>query len=379
MLSPTVVSFFSKIHKKLNEPLWGDRARNKRHSNKNRRGGYIILLLTSVMSMMSFSVIMTFYSGAFAEYRTAVYQAKHARALYLAQSALEAATLILRRVPTNQMAMFAMLSSPPPMPLGDGIISYTMQEQTGKININRLVRFSADEGMNLATRDMIDRLSESLGISYEIWDAVIDYIDSDNTRMPAGHERLDYELLTPPRRIKNGRLHSVEELLLVPGFNRQILYEDLRTEEKKEETSEDFLSEEELLAITDEDYILANNITVDLTDAPENTGKKININSAPYHVLLAVSEYMTPEAAKKIVIERVKNGGRLSSIDDLKELPELSIRTTGELTLFDELKLRTTDQDTLYKIVAEGSVDSQTAQVSAVFDKAARKLTMYRE
>ena len=217
-----------------------------------------------------------------------------------------------------------------------GLVALALKEETGKLNVNRIVNF-IDGQPSLKNREMLDLLSESMGLSSSMWDAVQDFIDYDDTPEPQGSEKLDYALKKPPRRIKNARLHGVEELLMVDNLDYNTLYADLRDPVEKENTSTDFLTEEEKASITDEDYILANNLTVYLPYDGESNDF-VNINTAPYHVILALSEYMTPDVAKAILKDRINQGGRFLKNPDLAGLQELQTRTT-ELNLFGKLRV----------------------------------------
>ncbi len=346
----------------------------------SRKRGFVVLMLVFLILSLTLSSVLVLFSRSMGEYRGASFQAGHVRAKMLAQSGLETAILVLTRVPADQLAAFGIFAAPIAMPLGDGIISLAITEESGRINVNRLVHFFDDE-MDLRTREMLDRLATSFSLPHEMWDAVVDYIDENSNPMPRGFEKQDYALLTPPRKIKNSRLHSLEELLLIPGFDKRILYDDLRSEDQKKNTSTDFLSDEERMAISDSDFVLANNLTVALPyDPQESSSDKINLNTAPYHVVLALSEFMTPVIARKIVAGRFKRGGRYKNMGELMQtVPELSGRTTGNVTLAQELEQRIVFNDRLYKIVAEASIGSQTAHVMAYFDPVARKITSYLE
>ncbi|MDW8305913.1 MAG: type II secretion system protein GspK [Leptospiraceae bacterium] len=345
-----------------------------------RRRGFVVLMLVFLILSLTLSSVLVLFSRSLGEYRSAAYQAGRVRAKMLAQSGLETAILVVTRIPPEQLYQFGLFASPISFPLGNGIVSLTLQEETGKININRLVHFFDDE-MDLRTREMLDRLATSFSLSYEIWDAVVDYIDENSTPMPKGFEKEQYLQLNPPRRIKNSRLHSLEELLLIPGFDRRLVYEDIRSEALQQERSMDFLTEEERLAVTKDDFILANNLTTALPYDPlEATGERININTAPYHVVLSLSEFMTPTIARKIIASRFRRGGRFRNMAEmLQSVPELSQRTTGDITLAQEIEQRIVFQDRLYKIVSEASLEGHTAHVMAYFDVVARKITSYLE
>ncbi|MBN8221689.1 MAG: general secretion pathway protein GspK [Spirochaetes bacterium] len=346
--------------------------------NLLRRRGAIILITATLILTLTASVALVYVRFALNEYRGVSTAGNREKSLQLAQSGLETGILLLTRIPLDSLYEFGIFTIAPTIPLGGGTVSLSISEESGKFNVNRLVRMFEDQ-TDEKQLEYFQRLSVALGIPVDLWHAVIDYVDENNTPMPRGAERDEYERLIPPRRIKNGRMQALEELLFIPGFDSRLLYDDLRSLDRIKNTSTASLSDAEKAAITPADYILANNITTYLVYNADTSTDLININSAPYHVILALSEFMTPVAARKIVTERVKRGGRFKSIADLATLPELQITTTGSLTLFKELSIRITDQNQIYKIVADASIDSQVAQVMGVLDPNAKRLVFYSE
>lgn len=343
-----------------------------------RRRGAIILITTTLILTLTASVALVYVRFALNEYRGVSTAGNREKSLQLAQSGLETGILLLTRIPIDSLYDFGIFTIAPTIPLGGGTVTLSLSEESGKFNINRLVRMFEDQ-TDEKQLEYFQRLSVALGIPVDLWHAVIDYVDENNTPMPRGAERDEYERLVPPRRIKNGRMQAIEELLFIPGFDSRLLYDDLRSFDRIKNTSTNSLSDAEKAAITPADYILANNITTYLVYNADTSTDLININSAPYHVILALSEFMTPVAARKIVTERIKRGGRFKSISDLATLPELQITTTGNLTLFKELSIRITEQNQIYKIVADASIDSQVAQVMGVLDPNAKRLVFYSE
>ncbi len=340
------------------------------YRNIRKRRGYTVLLLTVIVLTLTLSAVMTLYSSAMEEYNSVRMRADYAKARFLAQSGLETAGVLIERMGTEYLYSFGVLDGyfPPPFPWEGGVISLRISEESGKLNLNGLVNLF-DDSENVALREMLDRLADSFGFSYEKWDAVVDWIDENNVAMPAGYEDSYYATMIPPRRAKNGWMHSVDELLLIPGFDSWTLYEDFRTEEEKEMYSTDFLSEEEVLAVTDDDYILANNLTIYMPYSNTDIWK-VNINQAPYHVILALTEYMTPEAAKAIIVERLKNGGYFSSLDELKNIPELQVQLSG-YTLYDLISSRVVLRERIYKVVVDASMGSQSARIMGIYDPVA--------
>ncbi len=88
------------------------------------------------------------------------------------------------------------------------------------------VRFGlTDESskINLAVADaaMLARLP---GMTTALVDALMDYTDKDADARAEGAEQEYYDQLPQPYQIKNGPLSTIEELLLVKGFNAGIVY-----------------------------------------------------------------------------------------------------------------------------------------------------------
>ena len=88
-------------------------------------------------------------------------------------------------------------------------IRYGVTDQSGKININ-----TADADTLLALPNMTN----------ELVDCLLDYRDQDNDPRPDGAEQEYYSGLDHPYSIKNGPVITLEELLLVKGFNGRIIY-----------------------------------------------------------------------------------------------------------------------------------------------------------
>ncbi len=101
-------------------------------------------------------------------------------------------------------------------------------DETSKLNLNRLVRKTDIElGVEETNPDMVEnvmRLFEALEIDPNLVDEIVDWIDMNDEEEPFGAESSYYETLDPPIRCKNGPLDSVEELLLMEGFDEEILY-----------------------------------------------------------------------------------------------------------------------------------------------------------
>jgi len=97
-------------------------------------------------------------------------------------------------------------------------VRFGLMDESAKININALLKtgLSNEEARNLL-----------LGIpdmTIEIADAILDFIDTDTSSREFGAEDEYYLTLSPPYATKNGRLDSLDELLLVRGMTPLLLY-----------------------------------------------------------------------------------------------------------------------------------------------------------
>jgi len=102
------------------------------------------------------------------------------------------------------------------LPLGKGLIHYSIYDENGKININT------------ASRDILTKALAANGLSLgsdrdTIVDSILDWIDKDDHRVN-GAESDYYEGLSPAYSAKNGPLDSLEELMKVKGVTPELFY-----------------------------------------------------------------------------------------------------------------------------------------------------------
>lgn len=91
-------------------------------------------------------------------------------------------------------------------------------DESARLNLNAIVAFDLDE------EPASEMLINVPGMTDEIADAILDWIDEDNDPRSFGAESSDYESLQPPYAARNGPLESLDELLLVRGVTPQLLY-----------------------------------------------------------------------------------------------------------------------------------------------------------
>jgi general secretion pathway protein K len=158
--------------------------------------------------------------------------------------------------------------------LGEGSYSLHFEDLSGRVNVNR------------ADPTVLANLARLSGLDYskaqEIADCILDWIDADDLHRSRGAERdyYDQHRLPPPR---NAPLMQLEELLLVKGVTRDILYGGGRYKG------------------------LAKFLTT------EGSGK-INVNTAPMEVLLAVP------GMDQGIVSRVLAARRTRALRSLQEV-----------------------------------------------------------
>jgi hypothetical protein len=100
----------------------------------------------------------------------------------------------------------------------DGV-RYGLEDESTRLNLNALI--VADEVMEGGGRTLLMGLP---GMTEDIADAILDWIDPDEEPREFGVEFDYYAGLSPPYAPKNGGLETVEELLLVRGVTPSLLF-----------------------------------------------------------------------------------------------------------------------------------------------------------
>ena len=105
----------------------------------------------------------------------------------------------------------------PAFPVEDGFISGRLLDESGKFNLNNLLK--ADGSVDDSAKRWFEKLLQRVGLPAELSQAVIDWQDADDETTGAmGAESNYYQGLDPSYLTSNTRFHQVEELKLVRGF-----------------------------------------------------------------------------------------------------------------------------------------------------------------
>ncbi|TGN18547.1 type II secretion protein [Leptospira idonii] len=346
----------------------------------------MILILIMALGTASLFTASKFFQDAATEYQIARTQADGFKAHMLAKAGFMGAVGALKKIPEEVLYQSGLALDPPPIPLGGGVIYYTMSPEDGKININSLVKIYDDQP-NQRAIEMMSRLFYQFTLKREMIFPIIDWIDENHQETGGGAEQYYYSRLKPPRKIKNAPFYSLSELLNVKGFDRAIVYESLKPKDYDKNNSADFLTDEERALRSDKDYVLSNNITAYLPHG-DSYDDRININTAPYFVLMSLSDFMTKQAAMKILKLKLQKGGYIKELKDLETEPEFQVKTSGELTLYKELAGEGTEvsggriktKGEVYKITGVGIIKEKVIRkVTGIFDLTNNQMLYYTE
>jgi general secretion pathway protein K len=226
----------------------------------------------------------------------------------------------------------------------NGYFMVSIEDEKGKIPLNKLVTGSV---VKEDIKDMLLRLLKQPEFKLnereaaEIVDAIIDWIDTDDTVSASGAESSYYRSLPMPYAAKNAPLDCIEELLMIRGITN------------------------ELFAGIKEKPALRQLVTI------YGTGI-ISINTAPKMVLRALSPDITVELAGKMDEYRRSKGNNLSSVDWYKKVPGME-NVTIKPGLIDVAK------SNYFRIYATGVADKMEQNISGVLQRSPFQIMSWRQ
>ena len=209
------------------------------------------------------------------------------QASLLAESGVVGGTKLLQLALQNQeyTSLSDVWAAPVKLDDDTGSIEITVAEESGRVSINDLVLPNGEfEPFTLVA---LKRLGKSCKIPDELWNAVADWMDADESPRANGAESPYYQTLKPPYTAHNGRLTTIAELSLVRGVTAEQIGK------------------------------LRPFVTV-YAAQPGAPLSPVNINTASKEVLAALDEGIDDRMAARILEERrlkpFKNPGELSRI-----------------------------------------------------------------
>ena len=101
--------------------------------------------------------------------------------------------------------------------LGNGTITYTIQDENGKIPVNTSSKITLHKLLEYSgVKEKLDRDIIS--------DSILDWVDSNKNHRINGAEDDYYRTQQPPYFAKNGKIETLGELLRIRGVTEEILY-----------------------------------------------------------------------------------------------------------------------------------------------------------
>ncbi|MCJ7547138.1 MAG: type II secretion system minor pseudopilin GspK [Deltaproteobacteria bacterium] len=289
---------------------------------KGERGVALVLALAVIALLVS--LVVDFSYTMMVDLTLAANLRDGQKAFYAARSGVELAKHLLQEDDPAFDALdedWALLPEHPGFLAADdeGKFKVTIEDEAAKIPMNKLITGDKDKKVDLVVRAQIERLFELLELDPELIDPIIDWLDPDNNPQPFGAEDAYYQGLPSPYPCKNGPLDALEELLLVKGMTKEILYGQ---EEKK-------------------------GLIPYLTLYSDG---KVNINTASVEVLASLSDKIDNVTAQAIIDYRQKNPFQEIKYDDIKHLPGMT------LEIFNDIKDQCDVKSSSFSLRAEGQV-----------------------
>jgi general secretion pathway protein K len=282
----------------------------------------------------------------------------------------------------------------PPVPLDEGEIKLEIIDENSKINLSVLANEFVDKTPYYA---IAQRFFLNMGLPMDLADIIVDWVDIDDSRFPFGAESSDYyQSQVPPYSAKNNAMDSIDELLMLKDFTPEIYYgmgggnsgieENLvdnnrgdvnldfskiadMTGEKESVIKDQYSPEEKGVSIGKEknralqDYFRVYGNREDYL----NELNKININTAPFRVLAALTDNMTDDIVTQIITNRTAQPYK--SVNEVKDLIQDETVLKNILTV----------KSHIFKIIATATTESATVKITAYYNRDSHKVLYWSE
>jgi general secretion pathway protein K len=191
----------------------------------------IALLLTLLVLTLLVALILEFDAEARREYRDAAAFRDNFKATVLARAAVQAARGVLQQdflkdKQTGQSfdALTDLWAFPiTNYPIGDGLLNAKIEDERGKLNLNDLAGLPTEANSKKIRVGKFKKLFELVQINPDLVDAIVDWVDKDETPEPSGAESIYYQTLRPSYRAANQPLQTLLELRLIKGMTPEIM------------------------------------------------------------------------------------------------------------------------------------------------------------
>ena len=283
------------------------------------------ILVTVIIEIVSAVHLHMFMTGSFKDGQ---------RAAILAEGGVElAASSIAELTKDKNYTFITPEDAGRVIPEGEGILNLRVEDEQAKFPVNLIVYANGET--NAENYAAYARLLNILKLKEELADTLADWIDINDEPRSKGAETHDfYGTLSSPYTAKNGPLDSINEVLLVKGYTPEV------------------------------SAALFPFITV-------YTDGRININTAPKEVIMALSADITGEMAQRVIDYREKEP--FTDTADIR-------RVVGFETIGFGLQGRITVKSGVFRIFSRGSIGETVRDVEAVVDlKSGRKIDYWRQ
>lgn len=316
--------------------LLPNQGRSARFQNEN---GFALLLSLLIVVLLVIIIFEADYQIR-ADLRAAGNFRDDLKAEYLARSGISAGEALLKDDAKNSPGhdgLDEFWAAPiPEYPLGDGLLSGFIVDEERKININVLVKDNLGQlTVDLVRKTQLERLFRLLDIAPELVDAIVDWLDSDDTPLAYGAESPSYQSLNPGYSARNGKMQTLQELHMVWG-------------------------------ITNEIY---NKISPYLTVYGEG---KINVNTADTLVLQSLDEDIDETEARRLIDKRPFEGSNAQDFknDALPPNIKANMSTDGRINWFRK-------DSQFFTLKATGQVNDTFKTATAVVRRVGRQTTLF--
>lgn len=210
----------------------------------------------------------------------------------------------------------------PPLDLDGYSVKIMIFDEQSKINVNNIYNEFTDSSQTFPYI-ILNNFFKDMGFDENYTGCILDYIDKDDSKSQYGAETYDYySRFSSPGSAKNSYLVSINELLMIKGFSWPLFYgitggnsgiegklvdknyeqEDLSfdmslSDDSKQTYKETLIAREKSRKLSD--YLRVNGKNDDASDDLN----KININTAPFRVLIAIPG-MTDGFAEEVIEKR---------------------------------------------------------------------------
>lgn len=186
--------------------------------------GMVLLLVLVIITLLS-ALLSEFAFSTLIDMRLTETFRDTTRAEYLARGGITAGRMILQTdrnsYDANDDPNELWAVGVQDYPLAEGAVTVKIDDLDGRLLLNKLVDPLGNP--DSVYRDRFVRLCNELALDNPdaLADALIDWLDPDHVTGPAGAEDADYLARTPPYEATDGPLQSIEELVLIRGFNAE--------------------------------------------------------------------------------------------------------------------------------------------------------------